>query len=695
VTPATPLAFAEGAGQSDKKVTDVKAFLEKKVTADEQVQIIKPHSKTPSELKEQGIQNKKLIEEAKARALKDEDGLAFEAATTPVYDNRATLNAQQLPFCDSAIKDCQQIVEDGGTLHTPRERALLLLHGGPGVGKSHVIRTFVPAARKLGLGVACCAYSGVAAAGLELGGQTIHNLMGFGIQGKTAMNSRCYMDLARSGNKQTVDQILREIDVLVVDEISMVDADSFGNMDSRCRDARSQLRLKFGGMQVILVGDFFQLPPTTKSGSLYDSAMKMTFPDQLGDHDKKPTESRNVGTETFLAFKKTDLTIQQRARNDNDHLKLIEQLRDPLHADQPIDDWVVSLMTKRCLSKNDVQTYPEWSTAPIAITANAERSRLNLFRATHFCSGNEPYVTWDVNISGDKVKLFVNEDDDKKAKEILSAICSSNPELIGIFIRGAPAYLTENIAVSRGLCNGSSVRFHSLSFENQDEEEVERALEQIREGKAGERVHINIAPTYIHVELSHGTCAYLHWPDEGTLVDGKIVFPVGLEKRTEKIFVGKVQRLGACSVGYVDAKVHAVQPQIAMTNNKLQGCSVKRILVEANHRPFQPPLTFSAFYVGVTRTTDGKNGCRFIPPTTHKGFEWLKKLKPPKNLHSWLAGYDKDGTWSADRAREHASKNSAAKRKPNEPPSTMSWTKKFQSQQTKDQTAAKRSKKLE
>ena len=54
------------------------------------------------------------------------------------------------------------------------------------------------------------------------------------------------------------------LDVLIVDEISMLPARSLTLVDAVCRHVRGSA-VPFGGMQVVLVGDFFQLPPVVTS----------------------------------------------------------------------------------------------------------------------------------------------------------------------------------------------------------------------------------------------------------------------------------------------------------------------------------------------------------------------------------------------------------------------------------------------
>lgn len=59
-------------------------------------------------------------------------------------------------------------------------------------------------------------------------------------------------------------QVLRSIDLLVIDEVSMLRADLLDAIDYRLKSARGNFRQSFGGVQLLMIGDLFQLPPVVK-----------------------------------------------------------------------------------------------------------------------------------------------------------------------------------------------------------------------------------------------------------------------------------------------------------------------------------------------------------------------------------------------------------------------------------------------
>jgi hypothetical protein len=135
----------------------------------------------------------------------------------------------------------------------------VFLTGAPGAGKSHTVREYMDYAREKGLQVALTASTGIAAT--HIGGMTLHSWSGLGIR-KRMTRAEC-KELA------TNSQVRRRVvgaQVLVIDEISMLDADMVEAVDLICRVLRKDER-SFGGLQVVFVGDFFQLPPVSRAGS--------------------------------------------------------------------------------------------------------------------------------------------------------------------------------------------------------------------------------------------------------------------------------------------------------------------------------------------------------------------------------------------------------------------------------------------
>lgn len=134
----------------------------------------------------------------------------------------------------------------------------VFLTGEPGAGKSYTIRQYVSWLRSCGVDPAITASTGIAAT--HIGGTTLHSWSGIGIN-KT-MNS---IELNAISGKDRLAKRMRATHVLIIDEVSMLDGQTLNLVDAVCRSVR-QSQQPFGGLQVIFVGDFFQLPPVSRSG---------------------------------------------------------------------------------------------------------------------------------------------------------------------------------------------------------------------------------------------------------------------------------------------------------------------------------------------------------------------------------------------------------------------------------------------
>ena len=127
--------------------------------------------------------------------------------------------------------------------------------GAPGSGKTFVLNEFVDQARQAGAVVAVTASTGIAAT--HINGQTIHSWSGVGIA--TCMTESLLKRIKTRRRRQ-----IEGTDILVIDEVSMMHAWLFDMVDQACRAVRHSPE-PFGGIQVVLSGDFFQLPPVTRS----------------------------------------------------------------------------------------------------------------------------------------------------------------------------------------------------------------------------------------------------------------------------------------------------------------------------------------------------------------------------------------------------------------------------------------------
>ncbi len=136
----------------------------------------------------------------------------------------------------------------------------VFLTGEPGAGKTYVLNQYISWLEYQGVSVAVTASTGIAAT--HVGGMTIHSWSYIG-----ARDTLTQYDLDAIATNEKVSKRIKKARVLVIDEISMLDGRVIDMVETVCRVVRGSGEA-FGGLQVILVGDFFQLPPIAGRGEM-------------------------------------------------------------------------------------------------------------------------------------------------------------------------------------------------------------------------------------------------------------------------------------------------------------------------------------------------------------------------------------------------------------------------------------------
>lgn len=139
---------------------------------------------------------------------------------------------------------------------------IIFLTGKAGTGKTTLLKYIKKNTYKQ---IAVVAPTGVAA--INAGGSTIHSFFQFPFTPLLpTLNEYGMLDVARTKlpvlkhNSQRLN-IFRNLELLVIDEVSMVRADLLDQIDLTLRQTRGKRNLPFGGVQVLLIGDMYQLPP--------------------------------------------------------------------------------------------------------------------------------------------------------------------------------------------------------------------------------------------------------------------------------------------------------------------------------------------------------------------------------------------------------------------------------------------------
>lgn len=162
-----------------------------------------------------------------------------------VGEDEAAIDPTGFDLCEEQRQVVRLILEGRNVFYT----------GGAGTGKSTVLKAAVQALQRRGIRVQVVAPTGISA--LNVGGSTYFSWAGW-----SPMVMKQSLDSIRNmGHTQERRARVAETQVLIIDEISMIEANQFERLDQMCRVATGKRSLAFGGIQVVATGDFYQLPP--------------------------------------------------------------------------------------------------------------------------------------------------------------------------------------------------------------------------------------------------------------------------------------------------------------------------------------------------------------------------------------------------------------------------------------------------
>lgn len=314
----------------------------------------------------------------------------------------------------------------------------VVISGAAGVGKSFQIRKII---EKYGQNkkIALTSTTGIAAT--NIGGQTLHSFLNLGMI--RTMDKK--KELARIVyNPYAKWEEVRNTNILIIDEISMCDGFLFDLIEEVCRNVRFNSE-PFGGLQVILVGDCYQLPPVevNEKGFFFNS-----------------------DAYAFGKFNPILLTKVYR-QNDKQFIDVLNRIRVAKHTQKDIEylqkrqfqDLNYALLDTTCL-------YP----------TNKEADLLNNYRLEELKGSMVEFKAKDVDHT--KPTLLGQKRDFNK-----NLRC---PEMLKLK-KGARVILLTNLNLRKGLCNGSIGHFKKqkgdllLCYFNGHEEWIERTKFEVYE----------------------------------------------------------------------------------------------------------------------------------------------------------------------------------------------------------------------
>ena len=200
----------------------------------------------------------------------------------------------------------------GGIEHPKPAPIRMSLLGLPGTGKSEVIKTVLQYAEALGEQEYTWVAAPAALAAKNIGGQTLHRLMGWSQVPKLAPKEKL--------------QHLHNTYLGICDEVSMVSGKMLELIDKSLRNATNNGNTPFGGQSIILAGDFYQLPPVNTT-ALYKGAYNLSKNPSKRNQARTDNSATN-GLGLFLTGFPDSCVLSEsmRARADPDLWAIIENM---------------------------------------------------------------------------------------------------------------------------------------------------------------------------------------------------------------------------------------------------------------------------------------------------------------------------------------------------------------------------------
>jgi hypothetical protein len=512
--------------------------------------------------------------------------------TTPEISRSPVSHFKQAQ--NTALLRCiNWFIQDSAHLSDPQCPIPSALHlhisGAAGTGKTTFVKELDD---RLGgaasCSLMCVAPTGIAATGLPRG-MTVHTALSIQI----ASHVKEHGSTSKGTSIQARNRFKRAR-VLVIDEISMVSAALLVSIDTRLRDWFDGA-LPFGGLAVIIMGDFFQLP------AVQGSLLNVT-----------PTSQAGL---IFGLFKRLDFNDQCRSALDPHHAKRLEFFRNPGLSERPIQASGI-LDHLALLSKDDVDQDPEWYDAPVVVTENLSRHYVNKAQVVRDAKRTgQPVLTWKNALDPRAQSLF------DRASQIhnvpVHQLLEKYPETSSYFIVGARVMLRDNLMTEKCISNGTTCLLHSITFDpSLGDTIINEEFTRISQAAPGAILELNHVPYSVNVLLKESIRS---WDPTETLDPTQVVIPLVLNKKKPREFKSLGRHASSVANHNVKSKKLAYydfgfELAYAITYHKIQGQTISKLILDLNGCNTSV-LSLQAFYVGLSRVRVGKD-IRILPIST-------------------------------------------------------------------------------
>ena len=420
-----------------------------------------------------------------------------------------------------------------------KDQPMLLITGAPGTGKSWLITAISEIAELMDLESPIkTTFMGIAA--INIGGHTMCTFLNIPTELEGIPNSRViHWDtdkLEAFKNQYKIDKL----SAIIIDEISMVKPWMLAYLDARLKEVTGSSK-PFGGIPVLMFGDFDQQPPIGGS-SLPQLSMKFLAKKyQQKNHMYYVNQTREekvemkshlsaTGVKLFQQAGHLRLTKQHRCAQDPEHMSLLNTMNSGSKITAK------DLELYKTLSKDDL-TPEEFLFATIIVTGNYERHEINALQAKVWAETHHTHVIrWkrEVNLA----KWKNRPASPQQLEAALNEVCFWE-----YFVPMAPSYLTYNLNVKNKLANGTLVQGHSLSFETKMEETFLKQM--IKSTPIGQCIDLPSPPKAVNIEIfpnfdgddaskqQENAKQRKEWKLGSMAKNGRVIIPISIDHHTK------------------------------------------------------------------------------------------------------------------------------------------------------------------
>ena len=551
---------------------------------------------------------------------------------------------------------------------------LSFLHGSAGTGKSTVLERILEHADFRNRHVITTAFNAINAIHLKKGKTTasIIHLKEKDAERLQGMNDSELQEFAGK---------LKDAALIIIDEVSNQAPFHLAKLSYACQQATNNFTQVFGGLHVILAGDFIQLGPV-KAGHSFPAAVMLMCenvwckgqrmpPFAAGwRRKKKKVRRRRKGTADDDAAKYisnhpfsvgASLIKEARLCELNEQVRSVDEKHTKNIRNLYLGNGIKmrDLLQYKFLSQADYRNAKSpWLKAPIIVRTHRERFTLTHEAAVHFAKKTgTAVVRWMVK----EPSLWAQRPPDDQMDSVLEDPC-----FYEYWVAGADAYLNGKLSGDLGLVNAQGpFQCHSLTMSSRDEEQyLQFAMDHACPGEV-----ITLREPPLSVNLSAEKKLFTK-EQLAALKEFELdVSSAACEKPGKKSIVipivptggrtfEKVPIPGGQTYRQSKVNIHQHFPfylNFVITVNRSEGQTMDNVILAISHREgLKYNFSYLALYVALSRVREGANIRLLVVGDSHfercMSLDYVTSLKPPIESYALLEGFRKRGGpgWEKD-----------------------------------------------